>query len=86
MYNGDFSKWVDAAGKQIPIYDPATTTADASSRTGFSRDLFPGNMVPKNRFDPVSVKALSAFQSGGLTLTPNLSAAPGTSAYVRSII
>src|SRR5262245_10673283 len=25
MYNGDFSKWVDASGKLIPIYDPATT-------------------------------------------------------------
>ena len=84
MYNGDFSKWVDAAGNQIPIYDPSTTRADASSRTGFLRDLFPGNAIPKNRFDPVSVKALSAFQSGGLTLTPNLSGTPGTSAYVRS--
>jgi hypothetical protein len=30
------------------------------------------------------LKALSAFQSGGLTLAPNLSAIPGTSAYVRS--
>src|SRR6266536_481522 len=25
MRNGDFTGWVDAGGKQIPIYDPATT-------------------------------------------------------------
>lgn len=84
MYNGDFSKWVDAAGRQIPIYDPATTRPDPTSRTGFIRDVFPNNVIPKDRFDPVSLRALSAFQSGGLTLTPNLPAAPGTSAYVRS--
>jgi hypothetical protein len=84
MYNGDFSKWVDAAGTLIPIYDPSTIKADPSSRTGFTRDVFPGNMIPRNRFDPVSVKSLSAFQSGGLTLTPNLPVTPGTSAYVRS--
>ena len=45
---------------------------------------FPGNVIPKDRFDPVALKALGAFQSGGLTLTPNLPATPGTSAYVRS--
>lgn len=84
MYNGDFSKWVNAAGTLIPVYDPATTRADASSRTGFSRDIFPGNQIPKSRFDPVSVKTLAAFQSQGLTLTPNLPLTPGTSAYVRS--
>ena len=33
MYNGDFSKWVNAAGTLIPIYDPATTKADSTSRT-----------------------------------------------------
>src|SRR5262249_6830215 len=69
MYNGDFSNWVDSAGKQIPIYDPGTTQADAASRTGFTRQLFPGNMIPKSRFDPVAVKALAAFQGSGV-LTP----------------
>jgi hypothetical protein len=84
MYNGDFSNWVDAAGRQIPIYDPESTRADASSPTGFTRDRFPNNRIPTNRFDPVAVKALSAFQSGGLTLVPNLPATAGSSAFVRS--
>jgi hypothetical protein len=83
MYNGDFSNWVDAAGKQIPIYDPSTTRADPSSRTGFTRDQFPGNVIPKNRFDALSVKALAAFQQSGV-LTGNLGAVPGTSPYVRA--
>ena len=83
MYNGDFRKWVDAAGASIPIYDPATTRSDPTSRTGLCV-MCSRNIIPKNRFDPVAVKALSVFQSGGSDLTPNLSAAPGTSAYVRS--
>ena len=58
MYNGDFSKWVNAAGASIPIYDPATTRSDPTSRTGFVRDVFPGNVIPKDRFDPVALKAL----------------------------
>ncbi|MCC6590543.1 MAG: TonB-dependent receptor [Bryobacterales bacterium] len=84
MYNGDFSKWVNQAGALIPIYDPQTTKSDPSGRFGFTRDMFPGNQIPKSRFDPVAIKALSAFQSQGLVLTPNLPVTPGTSAYVRS--
>ena len=30
MYNGDFSNWVDQNGRQIPIYDPATTRPNPS--------------------------------------------------------
>jgi hypothetical protein len=83
MYNGDFSRWVDASNQLIPIYDPATTRADPSSRTGFTRDLFPGNVIPKGRFDSLSNKALAAFQGSGV-LTPNLPVTAGTSAYVRA--
>ena len=28
MYTGDFSKWVNAAGQQIPIYDPTSQTTN----------------------------------------------------------
>jgi hypothetical protein len=44
---GDFSGLVDAQGRQIPIYDPATTRPDG--RGGFVRDPFPGNMIPADR-------------------------------------
>ena len=49
------------------IYDPATTKSTAS---GFTRDPFPGNIVPANRMDPVALKVMEV----ALPL-PNL---PGT--------
>jgi hypothetical protein len=44
---GDFSRTLDGAGRMIPIYDPATTS-------GRLRQPFAGNVIPANRFDPVS--------------------------------
>ena len=44
---GDFSGLVDAQGRQIPIFDPATTRSDGAG--GFVRDQFPNNQIPANR-------------------------------------
>jgi Carboxypeptidase regulatory-like domain len=82
MYNGDFSKWVDASGKQIPIYDPTTQTTGANGVV--TRTPFPNNQIPKNLFDPLAVKALSVFQAGAGPLMPNTGAAPGTVGYVNN--
>ncbi len=82
MYNGDFSKWVNAAGAMIPIYDPFSLRKDATGKD--VRDLFPGNQIAKSRFDPLSVKALAVFQQYGGVLKPNTGAAPGTLGYVRN--
>ena len=82
MYNGDFSKWVNAAGQLIPIYDP-TSQVTASNGT-VTRVPFAGNQIPKNLFDPLAVKALGVFQNGGGVLMPNVSATPGTAAYVTN--
>ena len=81
MYNGDFSKWVDSSGKQIPVYDPTTQVTNANGSV--TRQQFPNNQIPKSMFDPFSVKALSVFQTSG-TLTPNNGAAPGTVGYVNN--
>lgn len=54
---GDFSKTFDALGNLIRTYDPATTRPNPAG-SGFVRDLFPGNVVPRNRMDPVSLKVL----------------------------
>ncbi len=53
MLNGDYS----FGGIGDPIYDPASITqlADGS----YSRTQFPGNQIPKNRFDPAVNKFLS---------------------------
>jgi Carboxypeptidase regulatory-like domain len=81
MYNGDFSKWVTASGALIPIYDPASQVQNADGT--YTRQVFPGNQIPQNRFNPVAVKALNVFQTGG-KLAPNNGAAPGTAAYVSN--
>ncbi|MBI1791253.1 MAG: TonB-dependent receptor [Acidobacteria bacterium] len=52
MLNGDFS----FGGRGYPIYDPASTVQDASG--SWARTAFPGNLVPKSRFDPVANKFL----------------------------
>src|SRR4051794_18749920 len=76
MLNGDFSNWVDASGKVLQIYDPY------SLQNGV-RQPFAGNIIPKDRFDPQSVKAIAAYSSGpGGQVKPNITAAPGTVGYV----
>ena len=52
---GDFSDLRSTAGNLIPIYDPATGS------TASTRQPFPGNVIPAQRFDPVALAALSFF-------------------------
>ncbi len=51
---GDFSDLRNTAGKQVLIYDPATTV-------GTTRQPFAGNVIPRNRFDPVALAALDYY-------------------------
>jgi hypothetical protein len=50
--NGDFSEYVDAAGAQIPIYDPLSTRQDSAGNV--LRDQFPNNRIPSNRISATS--------------------------------
>lgn len=50
---GDFSDLFDSTGKLIPIFDPATTVSNPNG-PGFIRSVFPGNIVPVTRLDPVA--------------------------------
>ncbi len=54
---GDFSRTFDARGAVIPIFDPATTRANPAG-SGFVRDPFVGNVVPRNRMDPLAMRVL----------------------------
>ena len=49
MYNGDFSKWVNASGAVIPIYNPTTQVANANGT--YTRAVFPGNKIPASMFN-----------------------------------
>jgi Carboxypeptidase regulatory-like domain len=84
MYKGDFSKWVNAAGAQIPIYDPTTQTIN-STTGAVTRVPFANNQIPQALIAPEATKALGVFASGtGGQLAPNNGAAPGTLAYVTN--
>ena len=54
---GDFSNFLDASGKQIPIFDPSTTRPDGKG--SFVRDQFPGNRIPTAQISPVSAKIVA---------------------------
>ena len=57
----------DFAGRPIiqnAIYDPNTATIDSSGRRVLQ--VFPNNIIPQNRFDPVSVKIMSYFPKPNL--------------------
>ncbi len=51
MKNGDFSNLVDASGKLIVIYDPAT---GRDVNGVWTRDPFPGNKIPADRISPAA--------------------------------
>lgn len=60
MREGDFSALSNATGRPIPLYDPATTRANPGG-AGFVRDMFPGNLIPRNRLDPVALNIQNLY-------------------------
>ncbi len=62
ILGGDFSGYRNAAGAQIPVYDPQTQCGqlgNAACGAGtVQRSQFPGNIIPSSRINPVA-KALS---------------------------
>src|SRR5262249_3610466 len=58
MRDGDFSKMADARGRRITMYDPNTGRNISSVWT---RDPFPGNVIPKNGIHPIARHGVSFF-------------------------
>jgi hypothetical protein len=56
MLQGDFSNLVDAQGRKITIYDPATGR-DVNGT--WVREAFPNNVIPAHRIHPIAQKVLS---------------------------
>jgi len=56
---GDFSQTRTSAGQLITIYDPLTTRPNPAG--GFSRDPFPGNVIPADRIDPIAKTILDHY-------------------------
>ncbi len=80
MHNGDFSALL-AAGSSYTIYDPFTRTGPNSSGR-YTQAPFPGNIIPKSRFDPVGAAILSWYPT-----TPKTPGDPvGLNNYVDSSV
>ena len=79
MYQGDFSKWVNAKGVLMPIYDPTTTQPNPSG-SGSIRQPFPNNQIPLSRFSNFASQVISY----GKAVTPNRGGVPGTVGYVQN--
>lgn len=58
LRDGDFSKLVDARGRLIAIYDPATGRYQGST---WVRDPFAGNIIPKERINPTARALVNYF-------------------------
>lgn len=61
---GDFSQTFDTNGALKLIYNPYTTQLDPTAPQGtvrYVRDLFPGNMIPKNLLNPVARNLLPYY-------------------------
>ena len=65
--NGDFSNLRNGNGQPIILYDPVTAADDGTGR--YVRQPFPGNKIPRERFDPVTVNLLKYFPKSNATPT-----------------
>ncbi|MCC6367168.1 MAG: carboxypeptidase regulatory-like domain-containing protein [Bryobacterales bacterium] len=68
--SGDFSQTLIDSGLKAQIFDPLTAKLEG---TRVKRDPFPGNMIPQNRFNPLSKIYLGYYPQ------PNRAPLPGSS-------
>ncbi|MCU1263219.1 MAG: hypothetical protein JWO80_6104 [Bryobacterales bacterium] len=57
--HGDFSNLLNSQGKQVVIYDPATTRLGPNGT--YIRDPFPGNIIPQGRINSIAAKLASLY-------------------------
>ncbi|HYO81844.1 MAG TPA: TonB-dependent receptor, partial [Bryobacteraceae bacterium] len=65
---GNFSNTRNPDGSLAVIYDPFTTRPNPNG-SGFVRDPFPGNIIPRDRWDAVGAKVLELFPRPNATPT-----------------
>src|SRR5262245_8214841 len=67
---GDFSQTRDAQGRLVTIYDPLTTRANpnynagqaiSGANTPFIRTPFAGNIIPRERLDPIALAIIQYY-------------------------
>ncbi|HLK64582.1 MAG TPA: TonB-dependent receptor [Bryobacteraceae bacterium] len=83
--NGNFS----FNGLGQAIYDPKSITCSAAScanGTGYTATAFPGNIIPKSRFDPVTSKFFSLNPYNTPNLAPTFTTTGPTNDYISGNI
>ncbi len=58
---GDFSRTFTSTGRLIVIHDPLTTRQDPNNPSRYLRSLFPGNLIPRDRINPLSARLQQYF-------------------------
>jgi hypothetical protein len=80
MYQGNFTNLVNSKNQQIPIYDPSTTTLQSNGT--YTRNPYPGNIIPSSEISKVSKEYIALAQS---VLVPNRPGiVPGTFGYINN--
>jgi hypothetical protein len=69
---GDFSRSVDVNNRPVSLPDPFSGGKSGACASGKLGTCFPGNIIPKDRFDPIAMKVMAYYP------LPNL---PGVNNY-----
>lgn len=64
---GNFSQRKDRNGNLIGIYDPLTTAPVPGQAQKYTRQAFPGNLIPASRMDPVGKSLVAYYPSPNVT-------------------
>ena len=56
---GNYSQTLDAKGEQDIVYDPLTTSGNATA--GYTRAPFPGDIIPASRFNTIAQNVLKFY-------------------------
>jgi len=64
---GNFSQRKDRNGNLIGIYDPLTTAPVPGQAQKYTRQAFPGNLIPASRMDPVGKGLVAYYPSPSVT-------------------
>jgi hypothetical protein len=66
---GDFSQLKTSSGAPIILYDPLTTALVPGSTTKYTRQPFPGNVIPQSRIDPTAAAMMAYYPLPNTTPT-----------------
>jgi hypothetical protein len=64
---GNFSQTYTSSGQLINIYDPNTTTLVPGTTNTYTRNQYPGNVIPASQLNPVGLKLIQYYPAPNTT-------------------